>query len=141
MEFLCHLCNLYEHINQYLVTNSIMSAFSLAEQAATLQLAAYNARDIESFLACYTEDIELLDLKSGEVFCSGLLEMRAVYAAMFNRCPELHCTLVKRIVCGDIAIDEEHVMGQIPGKVTHATAIYQVNDAGLIVKAWFIRDV
>ncbi len=117
-----------------------MSSFSLAEQAASLQLSAYNARDIESFLQCYSEDIELLDLKSGEVFCTGHTEMRAIYAAMFNRCPDLHCTLIKRIVCGDIAIDEEHVTGQIPGRVTHATAMYQVNDAGLIVKAWFIRE-
>lgn len=116
-----------------------MSSFSLAEQAASMQLAAYNARDIETFLQCYSEDIELLDLKTGEIFCAGLIEMRAIYGAMFNRCPDLHCTLIKRIVCGDIAIDEEHVTGQIPGRVTHATAIYQVNDAGLIVKAWFIR--
>ena len=117
-----------------------MSVFSLAEQAASLQLAAYNARDIDSFLQCYADDIELLDLKSGEVFCSGIIEMRAIYAAMFNRCPELHCTLIKRIICGDIAIDEENVTGQIPGRITHATAIYQVNDAGLIVKAFFIRE-
>ena len=117
-----------------------MNKFSLAEQAASLQLAAYNARDIESFLHCYSDDIELLDLKTGEIFCSGHIEMRAIYGAMFNRCPDLHCTLVKRIICGDIAIDEEHVIGQVPGRITHATAIYQVNDAGLIVKAWFIRE-
>ena len=116
-----------------------MKAFSLAEQAASQQLAAYNARDIDSFLACYADDIQLVDLKSGEVFCDGLIEMRAIYGAMFHRCPELHCTLIKRIVCSDIAIDEEHVIGQIPGKITHATAIYQVNQAGLIVKAWFVR--
>jgi len=51
----------------------------------------------------------------------------------------LHCKLVKRIICGNIAIDEEHVTGQVPGKITHATAIYEVNDAGLIKKAWFVR--
>ncbi len=116
-----------------------MKKFSLAEQAASLQLVAYNARDIESFLQCYSDDIECLDLKTGEIFCSGHTEMRAIYGAMFHRCPDLHCTLVKRIICGDIAIDEEYVIGQIPGKNTHATAIYQVNDAGLIMKAWFVR--
>ena len=118
----------------------LMNSFSLAEQAASLQLAAYNARDIQSFLQCYTEDVELIDLKSGEIFCSGHMEMRAIYGAMFNRCTDLHCTLLKRIICGDIAIDEEHVIGQSPGRVTHATAIYQVNDAGLIMKAWFVRE-
>ncbi len=117
-----------------------MNTFSLAEQAASLQLAAYNARDIESFLLCYSEDIELMDLKTGEIFCTGHIEMRAIYGAMFNRCPDLHCTLLKRMICGDIAIDEEHVIGQVPGRVTHAIAMYQVNDAGLIVKAWFVRE-
>ena len=53
-----------------------MNKFSLAEQAASLQLAAYNARDIESFLQCYSDDIELLDLKTGEIFCSGHTEMQ-----------------------------------------------------------------
>ncbi|MFM7157731.1 MAG: nuclear transport factor 2 family protein [Bacteroidota bacterium] len=116
-----------------------MASFSLAEQAASQQLAAYNARDIDSFLACYADDVELCHLTTGEVFCKGTFEMRAIYGAMFNRCPDLHCTLVKRIVCGNIAIDEEHVTGQMPGKVVHATAIYEVNDAGLIIKAWFVR--
>lgn len=116
-----------------------MSAFSLAEQAASQQLAAYNERDIEAFLSCYTDDVELCDLISGEAFCKGIFEMRAIYGAMFNRCPDLHCKLVKRIICGNIAIDEEHVTGQVPGKITHATAIYEVNDAGLIKKAWFVR--
>lgn len=116
-----------------------MASFSLAEQAASQQLAAYNARDIDSFLACYADDVELCHLTTGEVFCKGTFEMRAIYGAMFNRCPDLHCTLAKRIVCGNIAIDEEHVTGQMPGKVVHATAIYEVNDAGLIIKAWFVR--
>lgn len=110
-----------------------------AEIAAQKQLMAYNARDIEAFLACYTDDIELLDLKTGEPFCRGIFEMRAIYGPMFNRCPELYCNLVKRIVCGSIAIDEEMVTGQVKGKSVHATAIYQVNEDYLIEKAWFIR--
>ncbi|MFM8840224.1 MAG: nuclear transport factor 2 family protein [bacterium] len=116
-----------------------MGSYSLAEQAASQQLLAYNSRDIDAFLSCYADDVELCQLTSGEVFCKGVFEMRAIYGAMFNRCPDLHCTLIKRIVCGNIAIDEEKVTGQVQGKTIHATAIYEVNDAGLIVKAWFIR--
>jgi hypothetical protein len=58
---------------------------------------------------------------------------------MFNRCPDLLCIIVKRIVCGEFAIDEELVNGQVKGKTIHATAVYHVNQNGLIDKAWFMR--
>lgn len=110
-----------------------------AEIAAQKQLDAYNQRDIEAFLDAYTDDIELAELLTGAVFCRGKVEMRAIYGAMFNRCPDLHCRLVKRIVCGNVAIDEELVTGQTKGKTVHATAIYQVTTDGLISRAWFVR--
>lgn len=112
---------------------------SLAEYAAQRQLDAYNDKDIDAFLDCYTDDIELTHQHSGEVFCKGKVEMRAIYGSMFNRCPDLLCIIVKRIVCGEFAIDEELVNGQVKGKTIHATAIYHVNQNGLIDKAWFIR--
>ena len=85
---------------------------SLAEYAAQRQLDAYNDKDIDAFLDCYTDDIELTHQHSGEVFCKGKVEMRAIYGSMFNRCPDLLCIIVKRIVCGEFAIDEELVNGR-----------------------------
>jgi len=112
---------------------------SIVEYAAQRQLEAYNDGNIEAFLDCYTDDIQLINQQNGEVFCTGKLEMRAIYGSMFNRCPELLCILVKRIVCGEFSIDEELVTGQVKGKTVHATAIYHVNEYGHIAKAWFIR--
>ena len=113
---------------------------SLAEYAAQRQVDAYNDKDIDAFLDCYSDDIELTYQHSGEVFCKGKVEMRAIYGSMFNRCPDLLCIIVKRIACGEFAIDEELVNGQVNGKTIHATAIYHVNQNGLIDKAWFMRD-
>lgn len=102
------------------------------------QLDAYNARDIDRFLECYADGIQLMNFPDNTVFCSGKEEMRTRYGKMFEDKQSLHCRLVKRIVCGDFAIDEEEVDGLVDGRIVHATAIYEVRD-NLIQKAWFIR--
>ncbi len=107
------------------------------EQAAQAQLDAYNARDIEGFLAVYTDDIQLFTLGCETPFCSGKEQMRERYVEMFARCEHLHCRLASRIVCGAIAIDEEKVAG-LADKEVHAVAIYEVAE-GLIRRTWFVR--
>jgi hypothetical protein len=42
------------------------------------------------------------------------------------------------MVCGNIAIDEEHVRGLKDDGIVHAIAIYETSD-GLITRAWFVR--
>ena len=107
------------------------------EQAAQAQLDAYNARDIEAFAAVYAADVELFTLGSDAPFCSGAEQLRERYGPMFARCENLRCRLVTRIVCGNVAIDEERVTGLADGEV-HAVAMYEVI-GGLIHRAWFVR--
>ncbi len=111
---------------------------SEAEQLAQRQLDAYNSRDIDAFAACYAEDVQLMRLGTGEVFCAGREQLHTQYGAMFASHPNLHCQLVKRIVCGEFAYDEEEVQGLAESGVVHAVACYQVQN-GLIQKAWFVR--
>ncbi|MBK9248958.1 MAG: nuclear transport factor 2 family protein [Ignavibacteria bacterium] len=108
------------------------------ESAAQLQLDGYNARDIDIFCSAYSDDVQLLDMLSGAVLCDGIEKLRVKYREQFERCPDLHCTLVKRIVCGNVVIDEELVKGLAPGKIVHATAIYEVQN-GLIRRGWFVK--
>ncbi|MFM7775385.1 MAG: nuclear transport factor 2 family protein [Candidatus Kapaibacterium sp.] len=117
-----------------------MNESSPARLAAQRQLDAYNARDIDAFAACYTVDVELLTQQGGEVFCRGIDELRERYGRMFAATPGLHCELVSRMVCGDIAIDEEMVRGVHESGVVHAIAIYEVQ-GDLIRRAWFVREV
>ncbi len=113
--------------------NSESEAFRLAQQ----QLDAYNARDIDAFAACYAEDVELMRFESGQVFCRGRAELYERYGAMFASHPLLHCQLVQRMVQGNIAIDQEDVVGLEEGRRKQAIAIYEVRNS-LIQRAWFV---
>ncbi len=103
------------------------------------QLEAYNNRDIDEFAKWFDEDVELIQLKSNETFCSGRQQLIQIYGDMFEKSPELNCEIVNRIVCGNIVIDEEEVTGIRGGEFVHATAIYEIKD-GLIRRAWFVRE-
>jgi hypothetical protein len=108
------------------------------EQAAQAQLDAYNARDIDAFLAPYHQDVVLARLPGDCAFATGHDEMRAIYGEKFATTPDLHCRLVNRICHDRFVVDQEEVTG-IPGhEVVLAVAIYEVVD-GLIVRAWFLR--
>jgi hypothetical protein len=97
------------------------------------QLAAYNARELERFLACYAPDVVIED-PFGKHLMEGHEAMRAAYGMLFNNSPNLHCDVVNRIRVGSFAIDEERVTGRIvPGMLdeVHAAVVYLVRD-GLI---------
>ncbi len=109
-----------------------------AELLAQRQLDAYNACDIESFLACYAPEVEIFDQPTGQRTLYGRDAMRERYAGFFANNPELHCRLLSRIAEGVFAIDHEHVTGLADGRELHAIAIYETNDE-YITKVWFIR--
>lgn len=108
------------------------------QECAQAQLDAYNARDVDAFASIYADDIVLCDLRTGEPFCIGIQTLRERYGPMFAERTQLHCTLVNRMVCGSVVIDEEHVAGLRDDGIVHAIAVYETKD-GLITKAWFVR--
>ncbi len=108
-------------------------------ECAQEQLDAYNARDIEAFAAVYADDIQLITLPSGEVFCNGIDELHERYGKQFDLHPHLHCKLISRIVCPPFVIDEEEVSGLSSAGLVHAVATYECRN-GKIVRAWFIRE-
>ena len=108
------------------------------EKAVQAQLDAYNARDVEAFLRPYHPEVELARLPGGEVFARGHEQMRAVYADLFARAPELHCRLVTRICHDRFVVDHEDVTGHPAAPRVGAVAIYEVRD-GLIRRAWFLK--
>ncbi|WP_157729485.1 nuclear transport factor 2 family protein [Tumebacillus algifaecis] len=105
---------------------------------AQRQLEAYNRGDIEAFMACYAPDVVVEDA-AGNVMMQGWDAMYKSYAHMFAQSPDLHCTLVSRIVVGNYVLDEENVTGR-PGttEMSHVVAVYQIAD-GLIQHVRFIR--
>ena len=99
------------------------------------QLEAYNARDIDLFVATYTEDIEIYDAK-GVLTMKGHEQLRSRYAALFKNTPNLHCRIVNRILINNKVIDNENVT--MNERIVEAVAIYEVVD-GKIKKVTFVN--
>ena len=106
---------------------------------AQRQLDAYNARDLEAFLACYAEDCVVSAHPSGDTMLEGREAMRVRYGRLFAEHPDLHCTLLARVEHDVFAIDHEHVVGIKPNAIVYAVAMYEVRE-GLIQRVWFLRD-
>ena len=107
------------------------------EAIVQAQLEAYNARDLDAFLATYAENAELFEHPS-KLLASGIAQLRERYAARFAE-PNLHALVVKRIVMGNFVIDHEKVTRMFPeGPGTRdAVAMYEVQGQR-IARVWFI---
>jgi hypothetical protein len=101
------------------------------------QLDAYNAKDLDALLAIYAEDAEIYE-HPDKLLAKGTAALRERYAVRFQE-PNLHATLLHRIVAGDMVIDHERVTRTFPeGPGTiELTMIYEVK-AGRIARAWTI---
>lgn len=110
---------------------------STPEQLVQQQLNAYNAGDVEAFLAPYSEDVELYTFPD-KLTNSGKENIRPSYTEMFKRYPELHCELANRMVMGNTVIDYEWITGITGFPVIEAIAIYKIEN-GKIAKVYFVR--
>ncbi len=96
------------------------------------QLAAYNARDLERFIAAYSPDVVIED-GADNWLMKGHDQMREKYGELFEASPELHCRIVSRMKIGKYVVDEEEVTG-FGGSPTpvHAAAVYRVEGEKIV---------
>lgn len=106
------------------------------EDIVQQQVNAYNARDIDAFLATYSPEIKGYNHPDSLIF-SGLQEMRSRYQPFFENNPKLHGQITNRISMGRYVIDQEYVTGLKNGRTIQAAAIYEIQDA-IINRVWFI---
>jgi hypothetical protein len=122
----------------YCVLNENMTTlFAAPEAVVQMQLDAYNARDIEKFMAAWADDAQYFEHPS-TLLASGSVQIRERHLARFKE-PNLHGLLIKRMVAGNKVVDQERVTRTFPegaGQI-HVIAIYEV-EGGRIAKAWFI---
>ena len=104
-----------------------------AEEVVNRQLDAYNARDIDKFVATYSEDIEIY--KKGVRIMKGHKELRESYTPFFENNPNLYCRIENRILISNKVIDKEHVTAK--DRILESVAIYEVTD-GKITKVTFV---
>ena len=116
------------------VQSQVSNITQMAEKVVDEQLEAYNARDIDKFVATYSEDIEIYNSK-GELTMKGHDQLRARYGTMFKNTPNLHCRIVNRIKINNKIIDNENVTSN--DRLIEAVAIYEVVD-GKIKKVTFV---
>jgi hypothetical protein len=109
-----------------------MTPVELADQ----QLLAYNAHNLEAFLAPYAEDIEIYDLQTNKLKVKGKEAMRKQYAFL-NTAKQLYCRLLNRMVQGNIVVDHEEIWAD-GGRKFYGLAIYEISN-NKIIKVWFPR--
>ena len=99
------------------------------------QLEAYNARDLECFVAQYTEDIRVFRPPAVEPVLVGKQAFAKHYADNRFTLPNLHAEVVNRMVAGNTVVDHERITGLQAG-IVEAIAVYAVSE-GLIHTVWF----
>jgi len=101
------------------------------------QVAAYNARDLEAFVAFYSEDAVVARHPSGEIVARGRDGLKKVYGELFEKSPALRARVLNRIESGGFVVDHELVSGIGDRPYLHGVAIYEV-DGALIERVWFL---
>jgi len=108
-----------------------------AERIVQRQLDAYNARDIDGFMAVWAADAQYFE-HPATLLASGAAAIRARHIARFKEA-NLFGRLIKRMVVGNKVIDQEVVTRTFPegtGRID-VIAIYEVK-GDKIANAWFI---
>lgn len=116
----------------FLITFLSMSSFLSGQEKeisapVIAQLEAYNNRNIDDFLAAYSDSVKVYSYPNTLIY-QGKEIMRANYSKMFDNTPDLHCKLVSRMVQGNIVIDQEDVTIVKDKLHINAIAIYKIED-------------
>lgn len=106
-----------------------------AEAVVQKQLEAYNARDIEAFLAVMADDCVATDAVSGAVLCSGKEQLRARYSERFQT--PVHSELLGRLCLGNVVVDREIITGLPGAAAADCLATYHCQ-GGLIRRMEFV---
>jgi hypothetical protein len=103
-------------------------------QVVQNQVDAFNARDVDAFVACYSPDAVLMD-GSGTVLAQGQEALTALYGQLFSQSPNLHADISNRIHVGSWVVEEEQTTGFIfegfPPDV-HSIVVYQVENDKIV---------
>ncbi len=105
--------------------------------AVERQLAAYNARDIDAFLACF-DDRVVFETAGGQLVARGVAELRQMYGPLFRDRAELSAELCWRERFGEYVVDVEVVTG-LGAEPQRGVAIYHLDEQGLIDRVRIVR--
>ncbi len=131
---------------KHLITATVFTLITLftmsqsADQIVQQQLEAYNARNIDEFMAVFHQDIEIWTLGSESPSAVGWEKVKAIYQELFEQSPELHSKVLNRSVIGNRVIDYERISGRKGSKEDlFLVMIYELEE-GKIRRAWSVRE-
>jgi hypothetical protein len=99
------------------------------------QVDAYNKRDLEAFLATYSDTVKTFRMPAAEPATTGKAQLGEFYSKQRFNLPGLRAEILNRIVVGNKVIDHERVWG-IRRDPIEVVAVYQIV-RGLIECVWF----
>lgn len=98
------------------------------------QVDAYNARDLASFIAVYSDTIKVFRPPATQPSIEGRAAFAEFYATQrFNR-PGLHAQIVNRMIFGNKVIDHERISG-VREQPFEVAVVYAIVD-GMIATVW-----
>ena len=98
------------------------------------QVNAYNDRDLDRFVAEYSDAILVHRMPSIEPAIVGKVKFAEFYATQRFNLPRLHAEIVNRIVLGNKVIDHERITG-VKSAPFEIVVIYEIAD-NLIQRVW-----
>lgn len=106
-----------------------------AEEAVQQQLDAYNAHDLERFLAVYDDGVRIYRPPASEPSMIGKAALGQFHGTQRFNLPALRAELLGRIVAGNKVIDHERVFG-LGERPFEVAVVYEVN-GGRIAAVWY----
>jgi hypothetical protein len=109
------------------------------EELVQLQTDKYNARDIDGFMAEFSNDVKFYDFRTGEVTTNSFEEVRKTFKELFDISPNLHSSTVEQIVYDNIVIIHERIDGRKGSTTPVEFVVISTVENGKIVKVTYIR--
>ena len=108
-----------------------------AVEVVQRQVIAYNDRDLDRFVAEYSDAIVVHRLPAAEPALVGKARFAEFYATQRFNLPRLHAEIVNRIVLGNKVIDHERISG-VKAAPFEIVVIYEIAD-NLIQRVWSLN--
>ncbi len=115
-------------------TNSPLTAQEMTpEQVVQKQLETYNQKDINGFMSLIDDNVTFYDYSDGNITMSGATACKEFYSNLFEASPNLHSTILQRIIFGNKVIDYERITGRNGNEdIVELMLIYEVNKEKII---------
>ncbi len=100
------------------------------------QIKAYNEQNLDEFINCYSDDIQVFMLETNQKLTDGVEQLKETMKSSFEANPNAETLVESRIIQKNLVVDVETVLGHVEDKIIRAIAIYEITD-NKISKLWF----